>query len=93
MLAAPTPFINDKNDFTPLNDIAVVTPNDSTDLPKGTCRALIFTGAGTVTFTTAAGNDVTITISSAWFGVQYIRASRVKATGTTIAAGNIYACY
>ena len=93
MLSAPTPFINDKNDFTPLNDIQAVTPADGTDLPKGTCRALIFTAAGNITFTTAAGNDVTIAISSAWFGVQYIRASRIKATGTTIPAGNIFACY
>jgi hypothetical protein len=77
MLSTPSPFINDKNDFTPLNDIKVVTPSDGTDLPGGTCRAMIFTGAGNVTFTTAAGNDVTIAISS----------------GTTISAGNIYACY
>lgn len=93
MLTTPTPFINDKNDFTPLNDVAPVTPNDSTDLPDGTCRALIFTGAGSITFVTSAGRTVTLAISSAWFGVQYIRASRIKATGTSIAAGNIFACY
>ena len=93
MLTAPSPLLNDKNDYTPLNDIAVVTPNDGTDLPKGTCRAMIFTAAGNITFTTAAGNDVTIAISAAWFGVQYIRASRIKNTGTTISAGNIFACY
>lgn len=93
MLSAPSPFITDKNDFTPLNDIQSVTPADGTDLPGGTCRALIFTGAGNVTFVTAAGSTVTLAISSAWFGVQYIRASRIKATGTTIAAGNIFACY
>jgi hypothetical protein len=93
MLTAPTPFITDKNDFTPLNDIQPVTPNDGADLPGGTCRALILTGAGNLCFVTAAGTTVTLAISSAWFGVQYIRASRIKATGTTIAGGNIFACY
>ncbi len=93
MLSKPTPFINDKNDYTPLNDIAPVTPDDNNDLPDGTCRAMIFTAAGNITFVTAAGRTVTIVISSAWFGVQYIRAVRIKATGTTIPAGNIFACY
>lgn len=91
MLTKPTPFVNDKNDYTPINDIVAVTPNDSTDLPNGTCRALIFTAAGNVVITTAAGNDVTLPISANWFGVQYIRASRIKATGTT--ATGIFACY
>lgn len=91
MLTNPTPFVNDKNDFTPLNDVQLVTPNDGADLPGGTCRAFIFTAAGNVTFVTAAGSTVTLPISANWFGVQYIRASRVKATGTT--ATGIYACY
>lgn len=91
MLTKPTPFLNDKNDYTPINDIQAVTPADGTDLPNGTCRALIFTVAGNVVITTAAGNDVTLPISAAWFGVQYIRAARIKATGTT--ATGIFACY
>jgi hypothetical protein len=93
MLTAPTPFINDRNDFTPLNDVVSVTPADGADLTKGTCRAMIFTAAGNITFVTAAGSTVTLAISAAWFGVQYIRASRILATGTTIAAGNVFACY
>lgn len=91
MLTNPNPLIVDKNDYTPLNDIQPVTPNDSTDLPGGTTRAFIFTGAGNVKFTTAAGTTVTLPISANWFGVQYIRASRVWATGTT--ATGIFACY
>lgn len=93
MLSAPTPFITNKNDLAPLNDLAPVTPNDGSDLPGGTCRALIFTGVGNITFVTPAGRTVTLPISSSWFGVQYIRASRVLATGTTIPAGNIFAGY
>jgi len=91
MLSNPNPLVVDKNDYTPLNDIQAVTPSDTVDLPNGTCRAFIFTGAGNVKFITAAGNTVTLPISSAWFGVQYIRASRVLATGTT--ATGIFACY
>lgn len=93
MLTTPTPLVKGFNDFTPIDDIQAVTPNDSADLPNGTCKALIFNGTGNITFVTALGTTVTLTISSSWFGVQYIRAVRVKATGTTIAAGNILACY
>ena len=87
------PFLDTTNDLTPLNDLQVVTPNDSADLPNGPCRALIFTGAGTIKFTTPAGTTITLTISSSWFGVTYIRATRIFATGTSITAGNIIAGY
>lgn len=93
MLSTPTPFVKGFNDYTPIDDIKVVVPNDSTDLPNGTCKAMIFNGTGNLTFITANGTQVTLTISTAWFGVQYIRAVRVLATGTTIGAGNILACY
>ncbi|CAB5162125.1 hypothetical protein UFOVP151_5 [uncultured Caudovirales phage] len=89
----PYPFLDTTNDLTPINDIQVVTPSDSTDLPNGTCRAMILNAAGTIRFSTALGTVVTLTISSSWFGVTYIRAKRVYATGTTIAAGSIFACY
>lgn len=87
------PFLDTTNDYTPLNDLQVVTPNDGADLPKGPCKALIFTGTGTVKLTTPAGTTVTLTISANWFGVTYIRATRIWATGTTISAGNIIAGY
>lgn len=87
------PFLDTTNDYTPINDMQVVTPNDSVDLPKGPCKALIFMGAGTVKLTTPAGTTITLTIGSTWFGIQYIRATRVWATGTSISVGNIIACY
>jgi len=87
------PFLDTTNDLTPLNDLKVVVPSDAAALPNGPCRALIFTGAGTITITTAAGTQVTINVSANWFGVTYIRASKVWATGTTISAGNILAGY
>lgn len=89
------PFLDTANDFTPINDIVSVTPSDSTDLQysgaNSPCRALIFTGAGNVRFQTYQGSIVTLPISSAWFGVVYIRAKRIFATGTT--ATGIFACY
>lgn len=92
-----SPFLITQNDFTPINDLVAVTPSDSTDLQyQGQampCRALIFTGAGNINFDTPQGTNVTLAISASWFGVQYIRAKRIHATGTTIAAGNIFACY
>lgn len=89
----PYPFLDTTNDFSPINDIKTVTLSDSTDLPNGTCRALILTGAGNLKFDTANGTTVTLPISSAWFGVSYIRAKRIWSTGTTVTAGNIFVCY
>jgi hypothetical protein len=81
------------NDLSPIQSIKVVTPNDSTDLPDGPCRAMILNGAGNIRFDTLNGETVTLAISSAWFGVTYIRAKRIYASGTTIGAGSIFACY
>jgi hypothetical protein len=93
----PYPFLDTTNDFSPINDIIAVTPSDSTDLQYAgqsrPCRALILTGAGNLKFDTANGTTVTLPISSAWFGVSYIRAKRIWSTGTTVTAGNIFACY
>jgi hypothetical protein len=85
------PFLDTTNDLSPINDVKSVTPNDAADLPDGACRAMIFTGAGNVRFMTLQGSIVTLPISSAWFGVSYLRARRIYATGTT--ATGIFACY
>lgn len=81
------------NDFAPIISIKVVTPSDSVDLPDGPCRAMILNGTGNVRFTTLNDETVTIAVSANWFGVTYIRAKRVWATGTTIGANLIFACY
>jgi hypothetical protein len=54
---------------------------------------MIFNGTGNVTFVTAGGTTVTIAITAAWFGVQYIMVKKVLATGTTMPAGTIYVGY
>ena len=86
------PIMDTTNDLSPINDLKAVTPSDSTDLPNGPCRGLLFTAAGNITFDTAAGTTVTIPVNSSWFGaVIYIRAKRVRATGTT--SSGVFACY
>jgi hypothetical protein len=99
MRSVPNPLLVDFNDYTPMNDVQAVTPNDSADLPNGTCRGIIFSSTtgqpnatGNVTFITAMGTQVTIYISSNWFGLQYIRISRILATGTTF-NGAIFVTY
>ena len=91
------PFVDTSNDFTPINDIVVVTPSDAANLQylgqDKASRALILNGTGNIRFDTANGTTVTLTISANWFGVQYIRCKKVYATGTTMAAGTIFACY
>jgi hypothetical protein len=93
MQTTPTPFIQDLNWYTPIRDIKVVTPSDAADLPNGVCRAVIFNGTGNITFITPGDTTVTLAITSSWFGVQYIMAKKVLATGTTMPANTIYACY
>lgn len=86
------PIMDTTNDLSPINDLKAVTPNDTTDLPNGPCRGMLFTAAGNITFDTAAGTTVTIPVNSSWFGaVIYIRAKRIRATGTT--STGIFACY
>lgn len=81
------------NDFAPIVSIKPVTPSDAADLADGPCRAMILNGTGTLRFLTLNDEIVTLTISANWFGVTYIRAKRIYATGTTMTAGTIFACY
>ena len=58
-----------------------ITPNNGTDLSYP-IRGLMVTGAGDVSVVTTDGD--TVTLPSLQPGVQYaIRATRVRATGTT----------
>lgn len=87
----PFPFYETTNDFSPINDIKTVTPNDGADLPNGACRALFVTAAGAVVIDTPQGTTVTLTFPATATGVvQYIRAKRIRATGTT---ATVLACY
>ena len=87
----PYPTYETTNDYTPINDIKTVTPNDGADLPNGPCRAIIVTASGTLNIDTAAGTTVSIPIPATATGVvQYIRVKRVRATGTT---ATVLACY
>lgn len=69
-------------------DAKAVTPNDSTNLPNGACRALWVGTAGAVAVITTAGTTVTITGAT---GVIPLQVSRVLSTGTV--GSNILALY
>jgi hypothetical protein len=83
-------YRNDRS-ILPIMSVKAVTPSDSVDLPDGACRGLIVNGTGNLSFITANGETVTLTIGTSWFGVQNISARRILATGTT--ATGIFACY
>lgn len=75
----------------PPSSARAVTPNDSTDLPNGTCRGLLIGGAGNVSVIMGDDTDaVTLTglVAGSVFP-GYI--SRVRATNTT--ATSIVALY
>lgn len=69
---------------------AVVTPNDSADLPTAPTRGIILTNAATLAYVDADGNSVTFPFPAGQFSIS-IR--RILATGTTASAGEILALY
>lgn len=61
-----------------------VTPNDSTDLPDGPCRALWVAVSGTLRITTLGGTTLNFTAAEIEAGKSIPwGAKRVHATGTT----------
>lgn len=64
---------------SPADDAAAVTPHDTNDLDH-VSRALWIGTAGNVSVVTKNGSTVTFPNASGWMP---IRASRVRATGTT----------
>lgn len=71
---------------------AVVTPNDSTDLPRLPALALYIGAAGNVKVITA--NNETITFNGLAAGSYLnVQVKRVFATDTTVTAGNVIALY
>lgn len=70
--------------------VRAVTPNDSTDLTLGTCRALYVGGAGDVSIVDLGGETV-VFVGALAGSVLPIQTARVNATGTT--ATNIVALY
>ena len=67
-----------------------VTPNDSTDLALGTCRALYIGTGGDVSIVDLGGETV-VFVGALAGSVLPIQTARVNATGTT--ATNIVALY
>jgi len=77
-------------DFSaPAVGAAVVTPNDSVDLPRFPARALYIGVTGNLVVDTAEGQ--TITFTAVPVGIFPVSVRRVRATSTT--ASNIVALY
>ena len=73
-----------------INGLAAVTPNNSADLPEGTCRGIYVGVSGDLAVVSESGSEVTLTALAA--GVLHpISITRVKSTGTT--ATDIVALY
>lgn len=75
----------------PAGGYAAVTPNDSTDLPNGVCRALYVGGAGTLVIDSPQGDTAVAFVGVVAGSTLSVRAKRVRATSTT--ATNIVALY
>lgn len=73
---------------SPASKHAVITPSDSVDLPTRP-RAIKCLAAGDVVIRDEAGTDVTYPVVAG--EVLQIRAVRVLATNTTVAAGKLIA--
>ena len=65
---------------SPASDVFPITPNDASNLAMAT-RAIRANGAGDVVLVTVAGNERTCKFAAG--ETRPIRATRVKATGTT----------
>lgn len=82
-------FINDDRAWSPARKLRAVTPNDSTDLAAGPCKALLIGGAGTISVIAVDdSSEVSLTVAA---GILPVRAKRVRSTGTT--ATGIVALY
>lgn len=77
------------NNTAPAESCASITPNDSTDLPGGTCRALFVGTGGNLNIDDAFGNTVLFTGVSA--GILPVRVKRVRSSSTS--ATNLVALY
>lgn len=65
----------------PGQDIVPITPNDSADLPDGSCRAIRCVSDGTFVGVTIRGQERTITMVAR--DILPVGFSRIKSTGTS----------
>jgi hypothetical protein len=83
-------FLGNRNISSSADLWVVVTPSDSTNLTKKP-KALYFSAAGDVALVGDDNNSVTFTVIAGQ--TLNVRPSKVKSTGTTVAAGKIVALY
>lgn len=77
------------NNAAPAVDARAVTPNDTSPLAGGACRALYIGGTGDVSLITPLGN--TVTFVGVEVGIFPVGCTHVRATATT--ATNIVALW
>jgi hypothetical protein len=83
------PFVRHNSGLTaPASKVVPVTPDDSTDLPDGVCRAVLVGSAGTANIIDASG--VARTGVPLQQGINPIGIRRIKTGGT---AANLWALY
>lgn len=70
-------------------DAAAVTPNDATDLPRGTCQGLMVTATGNLSVLMAGGGQLDLTGVAANVLLP-LNVRRVRATGTTATVVALY---
>jgi hypothetical protein len=83
-------FLGSRNINSSADQWAVVSPSDSTNLSKKP-KALYFSAAGDVALVGDDAVSVTFTVIAGQ--TLNVRPSKVKVTGTTVAAGKIIALY
>lgn len=82
----PNQALNAAN-TSPAMEAAAVTPNDSTDLPNGICRALYIGGAGSVVVDTANSTSVTFAgLTAGSILPLNVKRVRTASTATSIVA-------
>lgn len=75
---------------TPASSQVLVTPNDSSDLPNGPCKALEVIATGDVV-SIAENDNIAVTRSAVAAGtIIQVRIRRVNATGTTATVVALY---
>lgn len=77
--------LNPLSAMSPVNNIAPVTPNDSSNLPNP--GRLCIAEGGDVALVDGGGNSVTVTLPAGWHPVYVVKVLSTGTTATGISVG------